>query len=146
MYELTDRKGHLLIKKITKIDVQAKNDTDDLYEFDCWSRIAGHGSRLLKRFVLALLAIKLIYFIPSIFLSAFKLWSMMYLSDVCIRLSWSNRPSSMTVIFQFSRSEALNPKFKAKGKHLNSTSLFCASVQRIWMQYHRIVPYLRLAL
>lgn len=88
MYELTDRKGHLLIKKITKIDVQAKtngNDTDDLYEFDCWSRIAGHGSRLLKRFVLAVLAIKLIYFTPSIFLSAFKLWSMMYLSDVCIR-------------------------------------------------------------
>lgn len=64
LYELTDRKGHLLIKKKTKIDVQAKNDTDDLYEFDCWSRIAGHGSRLLKRFVLALLAIKLIYFTP----------------------------------------------------------------------------------
>lgn len=27
IYELTDRKGHLLIKKITKIDFQAKNRT-----------------------------------------------------------------------------------------------------------------------
>lgn len=65
LYELTDRKGHLLIKKITKIDVQAKNRT--VYRsIRVWLLVAYRGSRVapFKKICFSVISDKINLFHP----------------------------------------------------------------------------------